>query len=62
MNYKFFPENLREISYEEDITFLVTDSRDWDIGIFSGPIFSDCSVAIQYCLENPSMNFIICEI
>lgn len=62
MNYKFFPENLIEHRYDEDITWFVVDKRDFEWGIFSGPTFSSFSVAIQYCRENPDMNFVICEL
>lgn len=62
MNYTFFPENLVDFRYDENITWLVTDRRDWDNNIISGLTFSSFSVATAYCRENPSINFIITEI
>lgn len=62
MNYTFFPENLADFRYDENITFLVVDQRDWKNNIISGSIFSSFSVAIAYCKENPSANFVITEV
>jgi len=62
MNYTFFPENLADLRYDENITWFVLDQRDWENQILSGLVFSSFSVAIAYCKENPSANFVITEV
>lgn len=62
MNYTFFPENLVNLRYDEDVRWFVVDRRDWDNNVMSGLTFSSFSVATAYCRENPSMNFIITEV
>jgi len=62
MNYTFFPENLADFRYDEDITWFVADQRDWKNNVVSGVIFSSFSVAIAYCKENPSTDFVITSI
>ena len=59
MNYKFFPENLIELRYEDSISWLVVNIKDWKENLIVGPTFSAFSVAILYCLEHPSKNFVI---
>jgi len=62
MNYKFFPANLIDSRYDENITWFVLDRRDWDNNIVSGLVFSSFSVAIAYCNENSSTDFVITEV
>ena len=62
MNYTFFPENLVNFRYDEDITWLVVPQQDWKNNIVSGVTFSSFSVATAYCRENLSMNFVITEV
>ena len=54
MNYTFFPENLINLRYDEDVTWFVTDRRDWDNNIISGLTFSSFSVVIS-CVKISSL-------
>ena len=62
MNYEFFPANLIDSRYDKDITWFVIDRRDWDNNIMFGLTFSSFSVAIAYCNENSSAEFVITEV
>ncbi len=58
-NFTFSPENAPDFRYEEDLTWLVVEKEEWDLGGVFGKSFSSFSVACLYALEHKDKEFVI---